>query len=684
MSELSTAQAKQTTPPEVGAKADLKLQRKCACGQHTFGGHACDDCKKKQSKVQRWATDRPTPMAVLHEHGFAESAAMASTGPGFDLSRVRATAPALRTLPRLQRAPRDGEASSEPLPAEQVDVSLPEGAPAPSPAPPRAVPGPEGVSPEPTPSPEPAPETTPEPGPAAAASTRPATLLTDDTATDLEPGQLRKSELIDQLQTAVCAEAEAALAGTEHSTTGCPYLAFWFGYYRRQSAESIEQTLREYLPQARRVGTASDYVPLIAARVRQSVEHWVRTGEVTGVPEGAPRLAAARAAPAETSAEAPGTVQLRVAFPSLSAEEQIESAELADFQRRPKVAGIVFGESVGRLALPREMLTPEYLSDEDDELSLESDEFIPRSPETTASSDPSADTVHRSQTAASSPVAVQAELGDGSPLDSGVRTRMESALGAGLSHVRVHTDATATRLSSALHARAFTVGEHVAFGAGEYRPGSLLGDALIAHELAHVIQQNGSAASTARMSMEEARYSDSALERDADRAAVGAVASLWADGQGAGATVAGRAGPLLASGLRLQRCGDCSASGRSTSSNTIVCDGSGGIKVKVTESSLGGAQGVKCGLVDCATQHEQSHRRDTLAICPDVCKGEEEGTQIKLSTSERAKQEVKASNVEIACLEGHLSRHKKAGDATCQTMVEDRIKQMEKYRDGFK
>jgi hypothetical protein len=79
----------------------------------------------------------------------------------------------------------------------------------------------------------------------------------------------------------------------------------------------------------------------------------------------------------------------------------------------------------------------------------------------------------------------------GQPLVAGTRAFMESAFGQGFSHVRIHTDTQAAALSAGLNARAFTIGQDIAFGVGEYQPGTLIGDALIAHELAHVIQQGG-------------------------------------------------------------------------------------------------------------------------------------------------------------------------------------------------
>ena len=137
----------------------------------------------------------------------------------------------------------------------------------------------------------------------------------------------------------------------------------------------------------------------------------------------------------------------------------------------------------------------------------------------------------------SSPVAVQAQLGGGQALDAGVRGRMERGFGTSLSRVRIHTEATAARLAQGLRARAFTVGHDVAFGAGEYQPGTLAGDLLIAHELSHVIQQQGVSAVEAQ----GAAYDS--LEDDANSSAAAAV-FRW-----------GRTSPSTASpGLRLQRC----------------------------------------------------------------------------------------------------------------------------------
>jgi hypothetical protein len=81
--------------------------------------------------------------------------------------------------------------------------------------------------------------------------------------------------------------------------------------------------------------------------------------------------------------------------------------------------------------------------------------------------------------------------GGGHAMDHGTRTRMESSFDADFSGVRIHTDAHADGLNRSLSARAFATGRDVFFRQGEYNPGSSSGRELLAHELTHVVQQNG-------------------------------------------------------------------------------------------------------------------------------------------------------------------------------------------------
>lgn len=78
----------------------------------------------------------------------------------------------------------------------------------------------------------------------------------------------------------------------------------------------------------------------------------------------------------------------------------------------------------------------------------------------------------------------------GMPLEPTTRHDMETRFGHDFSHVRVHADANAAESTRAVNALAYTVGHHVAFGTGRYAPQSEAGSRLLAHELAHVVQQS--------------------------------------------------------------------------------------------------------------------------------------------------------------------------------------------------
>jgi hypothetical protein len=147
----------------------------------------------------------------------------------------------------------------------------------------------------------------------------------------------------------------------------------------------------------------------------------------------------------------------------------------------------------------------------------------------------------------------------GAPLPDDVRGRMETALGGDFGGVHVHTDDDAAGQADALGASAFTIGRDVAFAGGAYRPGSPMGDALLAHELAHVTQQDATPERPALAARRQPPEGDHASEDEADRAATQAVLSLHAGhaGHATGSLPAERPSGLLSrirTGLRLQRC----------------------------------------------------------------------------------------------------------------------------------
>ena len=85
---------------------------------------------------------------------------------------------------------------------------------------------------------------------------------------------------------------------------------------------------------------------------------------------------------------------------------------------------------------------------------------------------------------------IDSTRGSGTGLDSGVADKLSPSLGD-LSDVRVHSDQTSHELNHAVSARAFATGTDVYFAQDQYKPNTSDGDRLIAHELAHVVQQRG-------------------------------------------------------------------------------------------------------------------------------------------------------------------------------------------------
>jgi Domain of unknown function (DUF4157) len=92
--------------------------------------------------------------------------------------------------------------------------------------------------------------------------------------------------------------------------------------------------------------------------------------------------------------------------------------------------------------------------------------------------------------------AIQQARGGGQPLPEALRGLMEQALGADFHGVRLHTDAHADALNRSLQAQAFTTGQDIFFGQGAYHPYRSSGHELLAHELTHVMQQDGTAKGT--------------------------------------------------------------------------------------------------------------------------------------------------------------------------------------------
>lgn len=126
-----------------------------------------------------------------------------------------------------------------------------------------------------------------------------------------------------------------------------------------------------------------------------------------------------------------------------------------------------------------------------------------------------------------------ASTGGGSSLPIGIMRKFEESLGTDLSSVRVHTGGPSQHAAESVGARAYTIGQDIHFGANHYDPSSAAGEHLLAHEVAHTVQQRGG--SPTRMNKLEVSAPTDSFEHEADRAADamirGAVATV---GSGSG------------------------------------------------------------------------------------------------------------------------------------------------------
>jgi hypothetical protein len=349
--------------------------------------------------------------------------------------------------------------------------------------------------------------TTGTPGAAAPAAT-PATspgLIVEDTTTDLSTGQMKKSEFLGQLRGPVTAAAQAGLQGTMWATLGSVAIDPWFAYYSRQNAQALERSIQSSVPASAGVTNASAYIPTVSARVQSAVSEWARTGKLPpGVPAGLPGMDLPGAGILSSIGGAVSSLAQGAKDVVSSIGSGISSVAQGASNALSSIAGMLFKAKEGGAR------------------------------------------------AADDPRAIQARLGSGIALEGSLQSRMSSAFGYDFSSVRVHKDNQAAQLSANLNARAFTVGRNVAFGAGEYQPGSPIGDALIAHELAHVVQQGGA---TVQGPLQKGESETGALEQDADLSAVHAVTSIWSGAKTGLSNIAQNAVPALKSGLKLQRCG---------------------------------------------------------------------------------------------------------------------------------
>lgn len=270
-------------------------------------------------------------------------------------------------------------------------------------------------------------------------------LIGDDHTAEAE-GKISKSAFLEMLEAEVRANLAESFEGTGFSEKDCPWLKHLFRHYKHRGAAHLEKSIHKYLPETRNAESVEEYIAPLQAKVQRAIAAWLKSGEITEVPD----------------------------------------------------------------EIPRSLL----------------------------------------QMAGQGAANQRAKMGKGKELESGTKSKMEGAFGANLSDVKVHTDSEGSAFAQGLDAQAATIGKDIAFASDKYKPGTPEGDALIAHELAHVMQQ-----SDAMENGEMGSGADyGAMEEDAEGATMGVMGKLFGKAKGIFGDLRMNGMVRLKSGLQVQRC----------------------------------------------------------------------------------------------------------------------------------
>src|SRR5882672_366811 len=292
--QATTTSAKPTlTPLPFGV-----IQRKCGCGGPAGMSGECEGCQEKQLTINRYSTDRRLPSGLLPSRAelakstmFSDSGAGARAGAGHNFGRLRVAAATSGGTgsERAVSQPGDQSEVEADRAAERVMRALSspvfeekQEAPALSQTPPLIQ---REVADESASGVEAAPETSTEPETAAPDETPAPGLIVEDDASEVGPGQMRKSDFLAQLNAEIYAAADEILATRGRTAQSCPYITNWFEYGYTRSGSYVETFVRRFTPGSDRVAAASEYIPLAVERMRRALLVWASTGEITGVPE---------------------------------------------------------------------------------------------------------------------------------------------------------------------------------------------------------------------------------------------------------------------------------------------------------------------------------------------------------------------------------------------------------------
>jgi len=259
----------------------------------------------------------------------------------------------------------------------------------------------------------------------------------------------------------------------------------------------------------------------------------------------------------------------------------------------------------------------------------------------------------------------------GQPLDRSTRSHFEPHFGRDFSRIRVHTDAQAAESAAAVNAQAYTVGREIVFNRGYYSPGTARGRNLLAHELAHTVQQNLASPSpqlTIDNNPELERQADSAASRSA--ASINAVASRAAGGVLA-RTIVTEDGPVTAQRVsppsdkpgkkpeatpaaQKAKCEEIPGGSTDCEVDPQTGTPTGKVKHEVTDTN-------PCSK-PCVEKHEAVHVKQLKTFCPrlrdcyrDADQGKRDAADcFKMALFENKDRECAAYKISVPCMENQV------------------------------
>jgi Domain of unknown function (DUF4157) len=272
------------------------------------------------------------------------------------------------------------------------------------------------------------------------------------------------------------------------------------------------------------------------------------------------------------------------------------------------------------------------------------------------------------------PVVHEVLQSPGQPLETGTRQSMERRFGHDFSAVRLHADRKSQESAGAVRALAYTVGNHIVFGANQYAPRAEASQRLLAHELTHTLQQRrGSFSSLAIVDSDQ-------HEREAENAAAGIFsrrpsASLNSAAEGSVFRQKADAGSPPAVDRTLPK--DAPAQKHKEPEKQEKCEEFPGGSTDCALDKTGTPTGKVTHHIDeknpctkpCVEEHEAVHVKQLKTFCPELrdCylasdKGKRPAEDCAKMAMFGAKRECEAYKVSLPCVEKRL---KKAPE--CQT-----------------